>query len=335
MKHGFADRQLTFQIALNMALVLLATVASKGLFLDVDNLQSMGAQMSELGILSMAVMLAMIAGNGGIDLSVVALANLSGIVAGLLAPTLFSPDDAPGAFTLAFAGLALVTGGLGGLLNGVLIARARMTPILATLGTQLLYAGLAVGLTNGSAVRIGYVEALSAIGNETFFNVPLPFVVFVLVLGLVGLVLRHSPFGVRLFLMGTNPKAARYAGIPEAHMLTVTYTVCGLLAAIAGIIIAARTSSAKWDFGSSYLMIAILTVVMAGVKPEGGHGRALCLFFSAITLQVMSSTFNLLGFSGFFRDLAWGAMLLLSLAWGQFDLRPFGLGRWMRPEHKV
>ncbi len=308
---------------MNVAIVLLATLASDGLFIDLDNLQSMGGQVSELGILSIAVMLAMISGNGGIDLSVVALANLAGVVAGLLVPHLFSPDDAPLAFTLAFTTIALLTGALGGLVNGLLIARARMTPILATLGTQLLYAGLAVGFTNGSAVRIGYVDALSAIGNETLAGVPAPFLIFIALVFLVGIILRHSPFGIRLFLMGTNPKAARYAGIPESRMLIVTYTVCGILAAIAGIIIASRTSSAKWDFGSSYLMIAILTVVMAGVKPEGGYGRALCLFFSAITLQVMSSTFNLIGISSFFRDLAWGAMLLISLASGRFDLRQF------------
>ena len=323
MKLWFSDRQLTFLVAMNVAIVLLATLASDGLFIDLDNLQSMGGQVSELGILSIAVMLAMISGNGGIDLSVVALANLAGVVAGLLVPHLFSPDDAPLAFTLAFTTIALLTGALGGLVNGLLIARARMTPILATLGTQLLYAGLAVGFTNGSAVRIGYVDALSAIGNETLAGVPAPFLIFIALVFLVGIILRHSPFGIRLFLMGTNPKAARYAGIPESRMLIVTYTVCGILAAIAGIIIASRTSSAKWDFGSSYLMIAILTVVMAGVKPEGGYGRALCLFFSAITLQVMSSTFNLIGISSFFRDLAWGAMLLISLASGRFDLRTY------------
>lgn len=323
MKTWFSDRQLAFLIAMNVAIVLLATVFSGGLFVDLDNLQSMGGQVSELGILSVAVMLAMISGNGGIDLSVVALANLSGVVAGLLVPHLCSPDDAPTLFTLAFVVVALLTGALGGLTNGLLIARGRMTPILATLGTQLLYAGLAVGLTNGSAVRIGYVDAFSAIGNETLFDVPVPFLIFTAVVALVGGVLRHSPFGIRLFLMGTNPKAARYAGIPERRMLLLTYTVCGVLAAVAGIIIASRTSSAKWDFGSSYLMIAILTVVMAGVKPEGGYGKALCLFFSALTLQVMSSAFNLIGISSFFRDLAWGALLLLSLASGRFNLRAF------------
>ena len=323
MKKWFSDRQLAFLVAMNVVIVLSATAFSDGLFIDIDNLQSMGSQVSELGILSIAVMLAMISGNGGIDLSVVALANLSGVVAGLVVPHLFSPDDAPLAFTIAFVAMALLIGALGGLVNGLLIARGRMTPILATLGTQLLYAGISVGLTNGSAVRIGYVEALSAIGNETVLNVPAPFLIFVVIIALVGIVLKHSPFGIRLFLMGTNPKAARYAGIPEQRMLMLTYTVCGVLAAIAGVIIASRTSSAKWDFGTSYLMIAILTVVMAGVKPEGGYGKAICLLFSALTLQVMSSAFNLIGISSFFRDLAWGALLLLSLASGRFDLRAF------------
>ena len=323
MKMWFSDRQLTFLVAMNVAIVLLATAFSDGLFIDIDNLQSMGGQVSELGILSIAVMLAMISGSGGIDLSVVALANLSGVIAGLIMPHVFSPDDAPLAFTLGFVAMALLVGALGGLINGLLIARGRMTPILATLGTQLFYAGLAVGLTNGSAVRIGYVEELAAIGNETILSVPVPFLIFGAIVVLVGIVLKHSPFGIRLFLMGTNPKAARYAGIPESRMLILTYTVCGILAAVAGIIIASRTSSAKWDFGTSYLMIAILTVVMAGVKPEGGYGKAICLFFSALTLQVMSSAFNLIGISSFFRDLAWGALLLLSLASGRFDLRAF------------
>ena len=232
MKMWFSDRQLTFLVAMNVAIVLLATAFSDGLFIDIDNLQSMGGQVSELGILSIAVMLAMISGSGGIDLSVVALANLSGVIAGLVVPHFLSPDDAPLAFTLGFVALALVVGALGGLVNGLLIARGRMTPILATLGTQLFYAGLAVGLTNGSAVRIGYVEELAAIGNETILNVPVPFLVFGAIIVLVGMVLRHSPFGIRLFLMGTNPKAARYAGIPESRMLILTYTVCGILAVV-------------------------------------------------------------------------------------------------------
>jgi hypothetical protein len=93
-----------------------------------------------------------------------------------------------------------------------------------------------------------------------------------------------------------------------------------LLAAVAGVIIAARTASVKSDYGNSYLLIAILITVMAGVRPQGGYGRMVCLFFSAVALQLLSSTFNLLGISNFFRDCAWGLLLLFFLASARFSL---------------
>jgi simple sugar transport system permease protein len=126
--------------------------------------------------------------------------------------------------------------------------------------------------------------------------------------------MRHRPFGLKLYLMGTNPKAAVYAGIPRARMLIGTYVMCGVLASIAGLISTSHTSSAKWDYGNSYLLIAILIAVMGGVNPSGGYGRALCVFFSATVLQLLSSLFNLLGVSQFFGDCAWGFLLLASLA---------------------
>jgi simple sugar transport system permease protein len=136
-------------------------------------------------------------------------------------------------------------------------------------------------------------------------------------------VLRFTPFGFKLYLMGSNAKAARYAGIPQRRMLLLTYTVCGVLASIAGIIIAARTSSVKWDYGSSYVLIAILIVVMAGVRPDGGYGRTVCVVLSATALQMLSSLFNFLDISNFFRDCAWGLLLIVFLATSRVDLRAY------------
>lgn len=142
--------------------------------------------------------------------------------------------------------------------------------------------------------------------------------------------MSFSPNGVRLFLMGTNARAAQYAGVPRTRMLTTVYTLSGILASVAGIVIAARTSSAKWDYGSSYVLIAILIVVMAGVRPEGGYGRMICLVLSATALQILSSTFNFLDISNFFRDCAWGLLLLLFLASSRIDLKAF----WPQASHK-
>lgn len=325
MKRQFSDPQLNFLVGINVLILVAATVLSHGDFLDVYNFQSMASQLPELALLAIGVSLAMIAGNGGIDLSGLGMANLAGVVAATVVPLLVDADATPWGYTSMFIVVALVTGLLGGLLNGWLIAGVGLTPILCTLGTQLIFTGAAVVLSHGSSVRLASAEPMSMIGNENLFGVPIPFLIFMVVLLVIGWLLRYSPFGIRLFLLGTNAKAARYAGIPGTRMLVTTYALCGVLASLAGVIIAARTASVKADYGSSYLLIAILVAVMAGVRPQGGYGRMVCLFFSATALQLLSSTFNLLDISNFFRDCAWGLLLLCFLASARINLRDFRL----------
>ncbi len=315
------DRQLGFLATVNVAAVVAGAVLVGASFVELYNFQSMASQVPELGFLALGVMLAMMSGNGGIDLSGIALANLSGVAAYFFLRDAISADDAPLLFTWSFIGAALAIGLVGGMLNGLLIARLGLTPIIATLGTQLLFTGLAVVLTNGSALSLGYVEPLDDFGNASILSVPQCFALFLLVALGIGVVLRFTPFGQRLLLLGNNAKAARYAGIPEKRILFVTYTVCGLLASVAGIVIAARTSSMKWDYGSSYVLIAILIAVMAGVRPEGGYGRVVCVVLSATSLQMLSSLFNFMNISNFFRDLAWGVLLLIFIAISGFDFK--------------
>lgn len=314
-----ADAQFAFLIALNALVVIAGLLFVDRQFVSLYNFQSMGTQVPELGLLALGVMLAMVSGNGGIDLSGIALANLAGVIAFLLTPMLFSSEDAPIAFFIAFSALALGTGVLGGALNGALIGYAGMTPIIATLGTQLLFTGLAVGLTDGSALRLGYVRVIDDFGNMPIWGIPRSFALFLLIAAGLAVMLKFTRFGTHLFLMGSNPKAARFAGLRVQSMLFRTYLLAGVLASIAGIVIAARNSSIKWDYGSSYVLVAILIAVMAGVRPEGGYGRVICVVLSATALQILSSLFNFMQLSNFFRDCAWGLMLLLFLANARVD----------------
>ena len=314
-----ADPQFNFLIGVNVLVVVAGTWLSRGQFVDIDNLQSMGGQLPVLGLLALGIMLSMVSGNGGIDLSGVALANLSGMIAALVLPKLVSADDSPALYTVVFTLVVVAVGLLGGLINGIIIAKLRLTPILCTLGTSLLFTGIAVVLSNGASVPVEYVEPLSDIGNGTLFQVPISLGIFVATVIVLGWLLRRTPFGLRLFLMGTNPKAAFYAGIPLDRMLVITYTLCGLMASLAGLISCTHTSSAKWDYGNSYLLIAILIAVMAGVNPAGGYGRIVNVFLAATVLQFLSSLFNLLGVSQFFGDCAWGFLLLASLAFAGED----------------
>lgn len=320
--------QLLMLVIINAVLLTLGAAISGGTFLDIYNLQSMAGQVPEIGLLAIGVMLAMCAGNGGIDLSGIALANLSGVLSAVIAASLFSVAEQDTAFSLAFIAGAIVVGVLGGVFNGFLIARFNITPILCTLGTQMAFTGLAVVVSDGRAVTVGSPALLSSIGNDTVLNVPISFVLFIAVALVVGGAVRFTPYGLWLMLMGTNPKAAYFAGFPKMRVTMATYAVSGMLSGLAGVIIAARNVNVKFDYGSSYLLIAILIAVMAGVKPEGGYGRVVCVVMSAIALQLMSSLLNFGGLSNFVRDFAWGALLLTFLAVGRYDVVGFiRLGR--------
>lgn len=317
------DRQTVFLASINVVVLVAGALLAGQNFVDSYNLQSMAAQVPELGLLALGVTLAMISGNGGIDLSGIALANLAGIIAFLATRLMIAPDASPMLFAWTFAGIALAVGLVGGLINGIVISLAGLTPLIATLGTQLLFTGIAVFLTNGSGVSMGYIQPLDDFGNLPIFGVPLCFALFLVIAAVLGFVLKFTPFGVKLMLLGSNAKAARYGGISQRRMIIVTYTICGVLASVAGIVIAARNSSVKWDYGSSYVLIAILIAVLGGVRPEGGYGKVLCVLLASTALQTLSSLFNFMQISNFFRDLAWGALLLALLASARVDLSPW------------
>ncbi|GHF53798.1 simple sugar transport system permease protein [Deinococcus metalli] len=314
MRRLTADRHILFLLVASVAVALLATLLTQGTFMSADNWQSMATQLPELGLLALCILITMVSGNGGIDLSVVATANLSAITAGLIARRVYpEPDSANVAFTLTFLSVALLVGLACGLINGLLVARLRFAPILATLGTSLAFQGVGYALTNGSAV-IGFSTGVQNLGLGTLGPIPVPLLIYLGVAGLLAWVLSSTPYGLRLYLLGTNSRAAHFTGIDTARVLITTYAVAGVLAAVSGIIFGARANSIKVDYGSSYLLIAILIAVMGGVNPAGGAGKVLGLLLATTALQFLSSSLNLLGLSNFLKDFTWGLLLLLSIA---------------------
>jgi simple sugar transport system permease protein len=308
------DNHLKFLLGANIVIAVIAAILSSGAFLSGDNFQSMGTQLPEVGLLALAIMITMLSGNGGIDLSVVAVANLTAVIAGKISQSLFNAETQGLEFAFLFPTIAVLAGLGCGLVNGMLVAFGNFTPILATLGTQLVFGGIAVVLTNGSALSLGYIDAFVQIGNGQIFGIPIPFILFLIVSSILAWLFTNTRYGFRLYLTGTNAKAAHFAGINNRNILLLTYTIAGLLAALSGIISASRASSAKADYGSSYLLIAILISVMGGVNPAGGSGKVLGLVLASFALQMLSSTLNLIGLSNFLKDFTWGLLLLLTIA---------------------
>ncbi len=296
-------------LAAILAVVLLGLVFLLGeSFFSARNFQSMAYQIPEFGFLALAMSLAML--TGGIDLSAVATANLSGILAAyLLSGEVLggAPEELRVAAAVVVAlGTALACG-LG---NGALIAELSVPPILATLGTMTLYTGAAMALTAGKGI-VGFPESFLALGTGTVARVPLVFVCFLLGTVALSLLLGRTTFGRSVYLLGANPVASRFSGIRNERVLLATYAGCGVLAGCSALIIISRVNSAKVGYGDTYLLQAILVAVLGGIDPDGGRGRLWGVLLGICVLQSLQSAFTLFTFTPYAKKLIWGFMLLL------------------------
>lgn len=288
-----------FTVAIAVGLSLVAPG-----FLSLDNLQSMATQLPEFGLLSLAVLPTMV--SGGIDLSVVATANLASIVAALLLTT-------PGVPGWSAILAAVAVGAACGAANGVLIAICRFPAILATLGTLQLISGLAIVLTRGHAVT-GLPDWISDLGDATVAGVPVPLLGFVIVTAALAYGLRLTRFGLELRLAGVNVLAARYAGLRLKTLILRTYVLAGVIAALAGLVILTRVNSADASYGGSYLLLVILINILAGVDPRGGFGSVSGVVLAVVALQLLASGLDFLSLNNFARDLVFGGLLILVMA---------------------
>ncbi len=293
-----------------VAVFALMSILSPDRFLSTQNITSMAFQFPEFAILALAMTLAMM--TGGIDLSVVGVANLSAVAAALLLANVAGPEvtGAPALFWLIVAmALSLTIGAAAGFVNGILIARFGLPPILATLGAGLVFTGLAVAFTGGSAV-MGFPTAVAFIGNETLFGIPFPLILFVLLAILLHVLLTRTPLGLKITMFGANPRAAFFAALDIDRIILKVYVIAGMFSSIAGLVIMSRANSAKADYGSSYLLLAVLIAVLGGVNPYGGYGRVIGVVLAVLSMQFLSSGLNMLGVSNFARELIWGALLI-------------------------
>lgn len=300
-----------FQLAaITILTFALMSALSFDTFFTLRNITSMSFLFPELGIFAVGMAIAML--TGGIDLSVVGVANLASILCGFMFIRFFPADASATTIVLFIAAMVvmvLLIGMICGCLNGFLIAVFKVPPMLATLGTMQLFTGISIVITNGQAV-VGFPEQYSAIGNGSIGPVAIPLLIFLAILTVFSIAAKRTTFGIDLYLIGTNIKAAVFAGLRVKKLLIFAYMLVGALAGIAGIIISSRTNAAKADYGSSYILQSVLVVVLGGVRPTGGKGTALGVLLAVLALQFLSSGFNMLRFSNFAKEFVWGAFLL-------------------------
>jgi simple sugar transport system permease protein len=288
-------------------------VLSPDRFLSGANLQTMAFQLPELGLLALAMMITLL--SGGINLAIVAISNLAGIVTAMA--LLSWVPEMGGGWSAALGTIGALAAGLwvawgAGWMTGWLVARAQVTPILATLGMMLFLEGVNLVLTQGRAIS-GLPASIGFLGNGTVAGVPVPLWIFVVAAMGMSLLLNRTPLGREVYLMGANPVATWFGGVNNRRVLFWTYIGSALLAGVAGLIMISRFNSAKAGYGQSYLLITLLAAVLGGTRATGGFGRVSGLILALLILQAVSSGLNLLRVNAYYANALWGGILLLAV----------------------
>lgn len=300
------DRRL---ILLLSALVLVFGLLLGDRLFNPTSLRSMAFQLPELGILSLAMMVALV--SGGLDLSIIATANLVALTIAFILNAMVPGEAGLGwaLWQVLAVAAGLVVALAVGTLNGCVIAYLGVSPILATLGAMTLIKGLSIGLTRGGILS-DFPDPIVFIGNGTVLGIPAAMLIFAAAAVVMAVIMGRTPFGQTLNMLGSNEAATRYSGIDTRRALVKVYVLSSLLAAVGGIVMMARFNSANASYGESYLLVTILAAVLGGVSPSGGFGKVGGLVLALVILQLISTAFNLLNLSQFLTLAIWGGILI-------------------------
>lgn len=273
-------------------------------FLTPFNLSLMVESFVEIAIMSLAMTLIIIAGE--IDLSVASVLGLSSVMMGIT-------WNAGIPLWLDII-IALATGAVAGLFNGLLITRLGLPSLVVTLGTLALYRGLAYVILGSLAVSNfpgGYTNF--GIGYVPGTLIPWTFVVFVILALIFIVVLHRSWIGRQIYAIGNNKEAARFAGIRVNRVKLLLFVLSGLLAALAGIVFTARISSARADNGLGFELYVVTVVLLGGVNIFGGRGSLVGVILALFVIGGLRNALGLIDVSGDVQNIVVGALLVCSV----------------------
>ena len=292
-----------------LALFVLAAQSDK--FFTLDNLLNQGRLMTEVGLI--AVIMTFVIITGGIDLSVGSILGMSAILLGVLWQNVGLPLEAAIALTL-------LVGAAGGLLNGLIITRFGVPPLIATLGTLALYRGIAEGVSEGRSVR-GYPDWFYVLGQGQIGGVPTQLWLFLLVTLLAAIVLGMTTWGRVTYAIGANETAARFSGLRVGWVKMAIYAASGGAAALAAVIFVSRVSTTRSDMGTGIELDAITAVVLGGTSIFGGRGTIIGTLLGLILIQALKNGLSLAGVKSDGTIVLIGAVLILTILVSNFVYR--------------
>ncbi|TVR31022.1 MAG: ABC transporter permease [Spirochaetaceae bacterium] len=266
-------------------------------------LVSMGFQLPLIAILSLAQMGPLL--TGGPDLSIVSVATLCGVVSATLVQNLTGWYAVPVAIVAA-----LIVGLLCGAFNAFVIAILWVPSIIATLGTMIFIQGIVLVITRGRTIA-GFPSSYLMIGQGRILGfVPVPFVIFLVCLALMVVLLSRTRYGISVRMLGSNDVASLFSGVNNRAVIFRTFVLSGFLSSVAALVLITRFNAAQATYGQGYLLLTVLACVLGGISPAGGIGKAIGVLLAVAVLQVVSTSFNLLGFSSHLATASWGIILI-------------------------
>jgi ribose transport system permease protein len=291
-----------YAIVVSFAALFIGLAVASDVFLTKTNLLNLLEQNAPLGIIALALTFVLITGE--FDLSVGAIAMLTGVLAATWV-------DALGVWPALLVAVLCAVGM--GVVNGVLVAYAKVNSFVCTLATSLIIAGASLAITKGF-IRTVADPSFTDLGLDELMGVKYSIWLFIVAAVLTGLVLARSKFGRWLYAVGGNPEAARLSGINLGGVRVAAFAISGLAAGIAGAILASRTGQGQAGDGISISLFAFAAVVVGGTSVLGGRGSAWRTIFGVLFLGLIANGFNLIGIEPIYQQIVQGAIILLAVA---------------------
>ena len=292
-----------------VAIIIALTVVSsqRPLYLSWDNALVILLQMSFIGIAALTTTALIVGGN--VDLSIGSLYALSAVVAAITAK-----HASPAVAVVA----GLVTGLAMGWVNGLLVWRIRISPIIVTLGSLTLVHGVVLLITDGYSVT-GVPKAFSVFGQAKPLGLPMPVTLLAVLAVLSYVVLQRTTIGRHIFAMGGNREAADAAGLRVRRLVLGSFAVNGLFVGLVGVLAASRYGSADPTYGVGFELDVITAVILGGVAFAGGEGGIGGVLLAVVFLGVIDSGVVSLGIDPFYTDVIKGSVLILAVGLDQFS----------------
>jgi len=269
-------------------------------FLTLSNWTIIITQVSINALLAFGVTFVII--TGGIDLSLGSIVAVAGVTSAMLAHT----DSYP---VLIPISMGLLAGLLLGAFNGFIITKSKIAPFIVTLGTMTIGRGLALILSDGRPVS-NLSDSFNYLGSGTFLGIPVLILIFILVFALCSIILNKTILGRYIYAIGGNEQAARASGINIDRVKLSVYSISGLLAGLAGILLASRITTGQPNAGAGFELDAIAAVVIGGTSTTGGRGSMIGTLIGVLLIGVINNGLDLLNITSYYQQVVMGIIII-------------------------